>query len=90
MKSWKWLGETYKDDELSEIVESMEMILDRLGPAELSEIADEIDAKMNHLIGGAISAGLSTEDSGAIRVLRALRRACPPNFLGSKAEEVIQ
>ena len=49
--------DAYVERERDEIVESMEMILDRLGPAELSEIADEIGAKMNGLIGAAISAG---------------------------------
>ena len=75
--------DAYVERERDEIVESMEMILDRLGPAELSEIADEIGAKMNGLIGAAISAGLSTDDSDSgVVVLRALRRACPPSFLG--------
>jgi len=60
------------------IVEVVELILERLGPAELSEIAETIDERLNEIAGRHVAEGLPTETSASLRVLRALRRACPP------------
>ena len=78
--------EAYANRERDEFVDVLEMIFDRLGPAELSEIADEIDAKMNRLIGAAI-ARRGVQSGRVLRVIHALRRACPPSFLGDSGDE---
>ncbi len=66
--------------EMATIVAVVEMILERIGPAELLPIADKIDRKLHEVVIRHVEAGRPTEASASFRLMGALRRACPPRL----------